>query len=142
MKAPYNISSPASALAIRALSPDGLQVLDKNVNNLLSQRDFLVKTLEAGKRGRKQGFPGIGEIIGGFDANFILVQIVNEKNEPDNTVAENLYTNLAETKGVVVRFRGNETGCQGSLRITIGTFNEMQTLTLRLKEWQHSFIES
>jgi histidinol-phosphate aminotransferase len=141
MKAPYNISSPASALAIRALSSEGLQVMDNNVNNLLSQREFLVKALEAGKCGRKQGFPGIGEIIGGFDANFILVQIVNEQGQPDNTIAETLYTHLAETKGVVVRFRGNETGCLGALRITVGTSMEMQILTIRLKEWQHSFIE-
>ena len=40
--------------------------------------------------------------------------------------------------GVVVRFRGNERGCKGALRITVGTRDEMQTLLLRLQEWQKS----
>ena len=42
--------------------------------------------------------------------------------------------------GVVVRFRGNERGCPGALRITVGTKDEMQTLLLRLQEWQHSSV--
>jgi histidinol-phosphate aminotransferase len=140
MKAPYNISSPASALGMRALSPEGLAVMRYNVNDLLQQRDCLVDSLRQGKEARKEGIPGIGEIIGGLDANFILVQIVNGKGEPDNLIAEKLYTTLAETMGVVVRFRGNERGCPGALRITVGTKDEMQTLLLRLQEWQHSLV--
>ena len=138
MKAPYNISSPASALAMRALSSEGLAVMRHNVDDLLQQRDFLVESLIQGKKARKEGLPGIGEIIGGLDANFVLVQIVNGDGEPDNTIAEGLYTMLAETMGVVVRFRGNERGCKGALRITVGTRGEMQTLLMRLQEWQKS----
>jgi histidinol-phosphate aminotransferase len=140
MKAPYNISSPASALATRALSPEGLAVMTHNVNDLLRQRDFLVESLQQAKKNRKQGLPGIGDIIGGLDANFILVRIVNGNGEPDNSITEKLYTTLAETMGVVVRFRGNETGCKGALRITVGTKDEMQTLLLRLQEWQNSLV--
>jgi histidinol-phosphate aminotransferase len=140
MKAPYNISSPASALAMRALSPKGLAVMDHNVNDLLQQRDYLVESLQQSKIARKQGLPGIGDIIGGLDANFILVRIVNGKGEPDNYVSERLYKTLAETMGVVVRFRGNETGCKGALRITVGTKDEVQTLLLRLQEWQNSLL--
>ena len=84
MKAPYNISSPASALAMRALSTEGLAVMRYNVNDLLRQRDFLVEALQQGKEARRQGLPGIGNIIGGLDANFVLVQIVNGEGEPDN----------------------------------------------------------
>ena len=138
MKAPYNISSPASALGMRALSTEGLAVMKHNVNDILQQRDFITKALEEGKKVRKPGKPGIGNIIGGLDANFLLVQIVNGQGEPDNEVSEKLYTTLAETMGVVVRFRGKERGCTGALRITVGTKDEMQTLLLRLQEWQHA----
>lgn len=109
-----------------------------NVDDLLQQRDFLVESLQQGKKARKEGLSGIGEIIGGLDANFVLVQIVNGDGEPDNSIAEGLYTMLAETMGVVVRFRGNERGCKGALRITVGTRDEMQTLLMRLQEWQKS----
>ena len=138
MKAPYNISSPASALGMRALSTEGLAVMKHNVNDILQQRDFITKALEEGKKVRKPGKPGIGNIIGGLDANFLLVQIVNGQGEPDNEVSEKLYITLAETMGVVVRFRGKERGCTGALRITVGTKDEMQTLLLRLQEWQHA----
>jgi histidinol-phosphate aminotransferase len=141
MKAPYNISSPASALAMRALSPEGLAVMNHNVNDLLQQREHLIESLRQEKKARKPGVAGIGEIIGGLDANFLLVQIVDGDGNPDNTIAETLYTSLAETMGVVVRFRGNETGCKGSIRITVGTKDEMQTLLLRLQEWQNSLVQ-
>jgi histidinol-phosphate aminotransferase len=141
MKAPYNVSSPASALATRALSPEGLAVMSRNVNDLLQQREYLIESLQQAKKARKAGLPGIGEIIGGLDSNFLLVQIVDGDGQPNNTIAESLYTCLAETMGVVVRFRGNETGCKGCLRITVGTKDEMQTLLLRLQEWQNSLVQ-
>jgi len=140
MKAPYNISSPASALAMRALSPEGLAIFRHNVKELLEQRELLVDSLREGKKARRSGIPGIGDIIGGLDANFVLVQIVNGDGEPDNTIAEGLYTKMAETMGVVVRFRGRERGCKGALRITVGTKEEMQTLLVRLQEWQNSLV--
>ena len=140
MKAPYNISSPSSALAMRALSPEGLAICRHNVKELLQQREVLVSFLREGQKARKQGIPGIGDIIGGLDANFVLVQLVNGDGEPDNTIAEGVYTMMAETMGVVVRFRGRERGCKGAVRITVGTKEELQTLFLRLQEWQNSFV--
>jgi histidinol-phosphate aminotransferase len=140
IKAPYNISSPASALGARALSADGLAILKHNVTNILHQRDFIVRVLQEEKKERRHGLPGIGDIIGGLDANFVLLQIVNGEGEPDNVVSETLYTTLAETMGVV-NFRGNERGCKGALRITIGTKDEMETLLLRLQEWLNSLVQ-
>jgi histidinol-phosphate aminotransferase len=140
MKAPYNISSPASALAMRALSPEGLAIFRRNVKELLRQREFLVMFLREEQKARREGIPGIGDLIGGLDANFVLVQLVNGDGEPDNTIAEGVYTKMAETMGVVVRFRGRERGCKGALRITVGTKEEMQTLLLRLQEWQNSLV--
>lgn len=135
MKAPYNISSPASALATHALSKEGLLVMERNVKEILEQRDVLVNWLQQAQKSRRPGKQGIGQIIGGLDANFILVQIVNADGKPDNVLAEGLYKTLAEAKGVVVRFRGRETGCTGALRITIGTASEIQTLIKHLEDW-------
>jgi histidinol-phosphate aminotransferase len=135
MKAPYNISSPASALAIRALSQEGLAVMERNVSDILQQRNVLINWLQQACKSRRPGKHGIGDIIGGLDANFLLVQIVNGDGKPDNVLAESLYKTLAETKGVVVRFRGNEPGCTGSLRITIGTTEEIRTLIRHLEDW-------
>jgi histidinol-phosphate aminotransferase len=136
MKAPYNISSPASALAMRALSPEGLAVMKRNVDDILHQRSLLVQVLQQLEKSREPGKSGIGTIIGGFDANFILVRILNENGEPCNKTAESLYKLLAEKMGVVVRFRGSERNCTGALRITVGTAQEMRTLLFRLQEWQ------
>ena len=138
IKAPYNISSPASALASKCLSDEGLEVMRCNVNEILKQRDLFVESLQRLRKTRKAGMPGVGNIIGGLDANFILLQIVSGEGQPDNELAQKLYITLAETKGVVVRYRGMERGCKGSLRITVGTEKEMETLVSRLEEWQNS----
>ncbi|KAH9252571.1 hypothetical protein BASA81_009530 [Batrachochytrium salamandrivorans] len=65
--------------------------------------------------------PRVGQSLGGNDSNFVLVPILNSSHVPDNDVAYMVYKTLAETEGVVVRFRGNELGCVGCIRITIGT---------------------
>jgi histidinol-phosphate aminotransferase len=45
-----------------------------------------------------------------------------------------VYEKLAETKGVVVRFRGKEHGCLGCLRITVGTEDEVTRFLAALKK--------
>lgn len=68
---------------------------------------------------------GLGTPIGSSDANFLVVPILNHVTRaPDNDRAQKVYRSLAEEKGVVVRFRGNETGCLGCLRITVGSEEE------------------
>jgi histidinol-phosphate aminotransferase len=141
IKMPYNISSPASALASQCLSEEGLAVMNRNINEILKQRGLLVQSLEKLHKSRKPGVPGVGCIIGGLDANFILLQIVNGKGKPDNECAHALYIALAEAKGVVVRYRGMERGCEGSLRITVGTEKEMEILVFRLEEWQNCQVQ-
>src|SRR5205814_5048769 len=42
LKAPYNISSPTSALAKEALSSNSLEVMRRNCANILNQRDLLL----------------------------------------------------------------------------------------------------
>ncbi|KAK5998387.1 Histidinol-phosphate aminotransferase [Cladobotryum mycophilum] len=116
LKAPYNISSPTSALAGASLSDQGLAVMRRNRDSILAQRDRLLAELPS--------IPGVGRLRGGVQSNFLLYEILNTKGEPDNGVALAVYEKLAETKGVVVRFRGKEHGCLGCLRITVGTEEE------------------
>ncbi|KAI9762582.1 MAG: histidinol-phosphate transaminase [Geoglossum simile] len=127
LKAPYNISSLASALAISALSPKSLEVMRANRAQILTQRDRMLAGLP------KIG--GIGRFMGGQDANFLLVEILDKPGgKPCNRVALALYKGLAEKKGVVVRFRGKELGCEGCLRITVGTEDEVGRLLVEVKQ--------
>lgn len=125
-KAPYNIARPTAALAASALSSKGLSVLNSNITALIASRTSLISTL--------QTIPSIGKILGGNDANFILVQVLDESGKPSSARALQVYLKMAEELGVVVRFRGKETGCEGCLRITVGTEKECETLLARLKE--------
>lgn len=121
LKAPYNISTPTSALATAALEPENLAVMRENRVKILNQRDRLVEELPK--------IPGIGRFLGGNASNFLLVEILDGPQEsggqPDNITALAVYETMAEKSGVVVRFRGKELGCQGCLRITVGTEQEV-----------------
>lgn len=129
-KAPYNISTPTSALALRALSDGALSIMKQKVAALVLSRIKLIASLETMQR------LGVGKVIGGNHANFVLVPIIQRDDVagvPDNKRAAEVYRILAEERGVVVRFRGNEIGCKGCLRITVGTEEENETLIQRLQ---------
>lgn len=124
LKAPYNISSPTSALAIAALQPRNLTVMRSNREKIVKQRNRMLEELPK--------IPGVGRFLGGADSNFLLTEILDKAREkggkPSNETAMAVYERLAETKGVVVRFRGKEVGCLGCLRITVGTGEEVTKL--------------
>ncbi|KAI9878344.1 MAG: histidinol-phosphate transaminase [Pleopsidium flavum] len=130
LKAPYNISSPTSAIAIAALAPGNLKVMRANRAKILKQRERLLAELPK--------IDGIGQFLGGQDSNFLLVEILDKPRdrggEPSNEVALKVYEALAENKGVVVRFRGKEVGCTGCLRITVGTEEEVDKLLQEIKQ--------
>ncbi|KAJ6137469.1 Aminotransferase class I/classII [Penicillium samsonianum] len=117
LKAPYNISSPTSALASAALKAPNMAVMHSFRSQIIAQRDRLLRELPT--------IPGVGQFLGGSDANFLLVEILNTKNQPSNVTALAAYEAMAEKRGVVVRFRGKELGCEGCLRITVGTEPEV-----------------
>ena len=117
MKAPYNISSPTSALATTALGEKGLGVMRENRTRIIQQRDRLLAELPK--------IEGVGRLRGGTESNFLLFEMLDSQGNPDNGVAQKVYETLAENKGVVVRFRGKEHGCLGCLRITVGTEDEV-----------------
>ncbi|KAI9882617.1 MAG: hypothetical protein M1823_005636 [Watsoniomyces obsoletus] len=141
LKAPYNISSPTSALATAAFRPESIAVMKKYRGMIISQRERLVSGLSR--------IPGRGRFRGGFDANFVLVEFLSspgdthasrstsrsgkKTGEPSNEVALKVYEALAGKHGVVVRFRGKELGCQGCLRITVGTEKEVTRFLEELK---------
>ena len=63
-----------------------------------------------------------------------MIPVLNrETGNPDNVRSEKVYKELAEKEGVVVRFRGKEYGCEGCLRITVGTEEENGVLLEKLK---------
>ena len=120
LKAPYSISSPTSALASHALSPSGLAVMRANRQKIITQRERLLAGLPK--------IPGVGRLRGGTASNFLMFEMLDSEGKPDNGIALKVYEGLAETKGVVVRFRGKEYGCLGCLRITVGTEDEVTRL--------------
>jgi histidinol-phosphate aminotransferase len=126
-KAPYNISTPTALLALRALRPSSIETFRKNIAELAITRKLLVTGFAQ--------LPDLGNPIGSGDANFILVPVLDRetKTRPDSQRAQAIYKEMAENRGVVVRYRGNEKGCEGCLRVTVGTRDDV-TAVLRTLE--------
>lgn len=126
LKAPYSISSPTSALAAAALGKEGLKVQREKADKVIAQRSRLLQELPK--------IEGVGRFLGGFDANFVLVEMLDKGGNASNDVALRVYTRMASERNVVVRFRGGETWCFGCLRMTVGTAEENTVLLQRLAE--------
>lgn len=104
VKAPYNVNSLTSEVAINALK--SIETLEKNVKILLEQREIVGTKLES-LEFVTQVFPS--------DSNFLLFRLKKKAKE--------IYKSMAN-HGVVVRYRGNEMHCSECLRVTIGTEDE------------------
>ena len=127
LKAPYNISSPTSAIATAALSPQNMPVMRRNKERIIVQRERLLEQMPK--------IPGVGRFLGGTESNFLLVEMLDpQTGKPCNKTAQAVYQALAESKGVVVRFRGKEYGCEGCLRITVGTDAEVTKFLRELRQ--------
>jgi histidinol-phosphate aminotransferase len=125
MKSPYNIPSPTSVIAQAAFAPANLAVMRENCANIIEQRDRMLREMPQ--------IPGVGRFLGGQASNFLLVEMLNKDGKADNVVALATYEAMAEKKGVVVRFRGKEYGCEGCLRITVGTEEEVTRFLKELR---------
>lgn len=76
-----------------------------------------------------EGFPhvkDIGKNVGGENANFLLMQVLNKNGKPDSKLAYQIYWEMATEKKIVIRFRGKDLNCEGCLRITIRTRKKMR----------------
>ena len=124
LKAPYNISSPTSALACAALQPQNLAIMKRNRESIVEQRDRMMRELPE--------IPGVGSFLGVAEPNFLLTEILDRSRsrggKPSNEAALAVYERLAEMKGIVVRFRGKGVGRRGCLRITVGNADEVDKL--------------
>ncbi|KAF9040405.1 histidinol-phosphate aminotransferase [Hymenopellis radicata] len=131
-KAPYNISAPTANLALAAFSSSSISSMKAKAATLVASRTKLLQSLST--------FPDLGPPLGGNVANFVMIPILAKdgSGQPDSARAQKVYKALAEENGVVVRYRGNELGCAGCLRITIGSEQEnavvLEKLSAVLKE--------
>lgn len=81
-KAPYNISTPTSALALQALSPSSLKGTQSKIAAITSARTELASALASFSN------LGLAPPVGGNDANFLLVPVLDQEGgKPDNARA-------------------------------------------------------
>ncbi|PIA17534.1 histidinol-phosphate aminotransferase [Coemansia reversa NRRL 1564] len=125
-KAPYNVSTLSLDVAMSALSDEGLQKMRYVINNIRAQRDeYLIPELKR--------LPHVSTILGGNDANFVLCRFADSNGKTSNEIAKNIYTEMAQNRGLVVRYRGSDYGCEGCLRITVGTPEENKVVINTLR---------
>lgn len=113
IKPPYNVSEVTQTLAAEALSKT--EEINKQIRETVQQREWLKQQLVQ--------FSFIQKIYPS-DANFLLVKMDDPKT---------VYTHLS-SKGIVVRDRTSVSGCEGCLRITVGTSAENELLISTLQE--------
>jgi histidinol-phosphate aminotransferase len=112
VKAPYNVNSLTSEVAINAMG--NIATLEKNVATLLEQREVVANALSRLE---------FVTTVYPSDANFILFRV--DKN------AKEIYKSMADG-GVVTRYRGTEMHCDECIRVTVGTEEENKTFLERL----------
>jgi histidinol-phosphate aminotransferase len=113
LKLPYNVSELTQRYALERLrEPEGME---REVQSLRSERERLVRDLQS-LSGVERIFPSGG--------NFLLVKMCDPRS-----VFERL-----QSKGIIVRDRSKERGCEGCLRITVGTSEENTVLCTTLRE--------
>lgn len=115
IKPPYNINEATQELALKALTRT--EALKDMVEEIVQERTLLMQTLPT--------LPAVVKVFPS-DANFILVQV---------TDANGLYNYLLE-KGIVVRNRSSLPGCEGCLRISVGTLEENQQLLQAIADFK------
>ncbi len=113
VKSPYNINKLTARVALEAFTH--MDLIRHNIRKIREERERISRQLEQ-MAGVEKVFPS--------HANFILFRIGK---------AEEIYRQLAE-RGIIVRYRGNEPGCEGCLRVTVGMPDENDRFIKTLKE--------
>lgn len=117
VKYPYNINVATMAIVEELLR----QPIDANVAEIKQQRTVVEQALQQSAAVKK---------IYPSDANFLLVEVDD---------ADAMYDYLIG-KGIIVRNRNRVKGCEGCLRITIGTPAENEALLKSISEYEKSIV--
>jgi len=112
IKPPYNVNELTQQKAISQL--ENYELTQQQVKAILKERDVLVRKLSE--------ITFVSKIYP-TDANFLLAKVDD---------ATKRYNQLIE-KGIVIRNRTNQPGCENCLRFTIGTKKENEVLIKALK---------
>ena len=113
VKYPYNVNTLAQKAALEQLRTP----IESQIAEIIAERDRLAAWLPS--------LPFIRKVYPS-EANFLLVQVSD---------ADALYARLLQD-GIIVRNRSRVPGCEGCLRITIGTPEENRRLTASLERFQ------
>lgn len=117
VKYPYNINVATMAIVEGLLR----QPIDDKVSEIKQQREVVKAALSQSKVIKK---------IYPSDANFLLVKVAD---------ADAMYDFLI-SKGIIVRNRNRVKGCEGCLRLTIGTPDENKALLKSISEYEESVV--
>lgn len=112
---PYNIGTDTLRLALERLDPERINAQTKEI---ISQRPILSSRLEA--------FDCVEKVFPS-EANFLLVRV----KDPSG-----LYDHLIKD-GIIVRNRSTVRGCEGTLRLTVGTPQENERLLRSINEFEN-----
>ena len=113
VKAPYNINTLTSHAALEAFRH--LETIRQKISEIKKLRSELRNALDR--------LPLVQHIYDS-EANFLLVRM---------TDAKKVYQQLADQE-IIIRYRGDEPGCENCLRISVGTRQENKTLINALKK--------
>lgn len=116
VKYPYNVNGPTQERVIAHIENDSI---DGHVSEILQQRRRLEEALRQLDH-VLQVYPS--------DANFLLVKVSD---------ADAMYDYLID-HGVIVRNRSRVKGCEGTLRLTVGTPDENDLLIHLLNNYRQS----
>ncbi len=117
VKPPYNINTASQEYGLQALQE--VEQVNGWIKTTVNERERLQKSLLQ--------LPVVEKVFPS-DANFLLVKCRD---------ADAVYAFLSQS-GVVVRNRSKEYGCEGCLRITVGTPSENDTLISLLKQYNEN----
>lgn len=115
IKPPYNINEATQELALQALERG--EALKDMVEEIVQERELLLEALP--------DLPAVKHVYSS-DANFILVKVTDPNG---------MYNYLLD-EGIVVRNRSSLPGCEGCLRISVGTLEENQRLLQAIAEFE------
>jgi histidinol-phosphate aminotransferase len=127
---PYCISTPTTMIATRALSSAFDEQRVKSLANLIEQREKLIAGLATL---RKASGHGLRTPLGMSQANFIVLPLLEPDEQQCGNVRAKLITErLKSEHSISVKYIGDLDGCEGCIRITVGTKWENKMLVQAL----------